>query len=128
MEEDLSKYVDMEHLPDPDFKITEPRNMKWGVLVAFFQHIVERQRTYDLPEVFHIKYADMGRKRRLQVRDSPDVDDGALGAEGPVAEPSPATIHNRNQSTSGTVPLAGWKPKQTCKKSEENIEHHAQYH
>ena len=121
MEEDLSKYVDVEHLPDRDFKITEPRNMKRGVLVAFFQHIVERQRTYDLPEVFRIKYADVGRKRRLEVRDSPDVDDGALGAAGPVAEPSPATIHNRNQSTSGTAPLAGRKPKQTRKKTKKTL-------
>jgi len=104
MEEDLSKYVDMEHLPDPDFKITEPCNMKRGVLLAFFQHIVEQQHTYDLPEVFRIKYADMGRKRMLQVRDSAEVDNGALAAEGPVAERSPATIDNRNQSTSGTVP------------------------
>ena len=69
----LLQYVNAEYLPDPHFKITEPRNMNQPVLLAFFQHIVQQQRTYDLPEVFHIKYADAGRKSTLEARDSPEV-------------------------------------------------------
>ena len=62
MAEDTLKYVDAHHLPTANFKIKEPRNMSGNEIRAFFYHIVERQRTFDISEVFRIKHAHKGRK------------------------------------------------------------------
>ena len=111
----------MEHLPDPDFKITEPRKMKLEDLVTFFQHIMERQRTYDLPDVFRIKYADMGRKSTLELGNSTEVDDNTLGAEGPAAEPTSVAVEDINQTPGGRGSTARVKSKQKSKKTKKTL-------
>ena len=121
MDEDLSRYVDVEHLPDPDFKITEPRKMKLDDLVTFFQHIMEQQHTYDLPDVFGIKYADMGRKSTLEVGNSTEVDNNTLGAKGPVAELMSVAGEDINQTPGGRVRAAREKSKQKSKKTKKTL-------
>ena len=111
----------MEHLPDPDFKITEPRKMKLEDLVTFFQHIMERQRTYDLPDVFRIKYADVGRKSTLEAGNSTEVDDNTLGAEGPAAELTSVAGEDINQTPGGRVSAARGKSKQKSKKTKKTL-------
>lgn len=117
----LSQYVDAEYLPDPHFKITEPRKMNRPVLLAFFQHIVQRQHTYDLPEVFRIKYADAGRKSTLGVRDSPEVEDNISGDDRPPAESTPVGVQDIIKPARGRVPKKKSKPKSKKTTTTSNI-------
>ena len=121
IDEDLSRYVDVEHLPDPDFKITEPRKMKLEDLVTFFQHIMEQQHTYDLLDVFCIKYADMGRKSTLEVGNSIEVDNNTLGADGPAAKPMSVAIEDINQTPGIRISTARVKSKQKSKKMKKTL-------
>ena len=111
----------MEHLPDPDFKITEPRKMKLEDLVTFFQHIMEQQHTYDLPDVFCIKYADIERKSTLEVGNSTEVDNDTLGAEGPAAKLTSVASEDINQTPGGRVSTARGKIKQKSKKTKKTL-------
>ena len=60
IEQDLRTYIDPEHLPGENFKIKDPQLMWRSAIVQFFTHIAQRQRIYDLPEVFQIKHAHKG--------------------------------------------------------------------
>ena len=97
--------------------------MNRPVLLAFFQHIVQRQRTYDLPEVFRIKYADAGRKSTLGAGDSPEVDDNIsaddrLPAESPTAGAQDIIIASRGRVVS---PKKKTKQKSKKTKTKSNI-------
>jgi hypothetical protein len=65
MRKNLHTYIDPEHLPGKNFKIKDPRSMERDAILAFFTHISQRQRTYDLQDVFRIKHAHKGRKRSV---------------------------------------------------------------
>lgn len=42
--------------------MVDPHTMKRGDILAFFEHIAKRQQTFDLPQVFRFKTANVGRK------------------------------------------------------------------
>ena len=90
--------------------------MKLDDLMTFFQHIMERQCTYDLPDVFRIKYADMGWKSTLEVGNSTEVDDNTLGAEGPVAKPTSVAGEDINQMPGDRVSTARGKANKGARK------------
>ena len=95
--------------------------MKLDDLMTFFQHIMEWQCTYDLPDIVCIKYADMGRKSTLEVGNSMEVNDNTLGAEGPAAEPTSVAIEDINQTPGGRVSTARVKSKQKSKKTKKTL-------
>ena len=71
-----SKFIDPEHLPR-NFQLLIPRDMRQEQVILFFEHIIARQQTFDLPNVFCFKTATVGRKgdRTLDESDSaPGVD------------------------------------------------------
>ena len=83
IEQDLRTYIDPEHLPGENFKITDPRLMRRSAIVQFFTHIAQRQRIYDLPEVFRIKHAHKGRKASVGAISEHGSDrDGAMSPSG----------------------------------------------
>lgn len=117
IKDNLSQYVDAEYLPDPHFKIADPRNMHRPDLLTFFRHIVERQRTYDLAEVFRFKFADAGRKSKLGVGNSPEVDDNTLADDVPPAELTAADSQDIVGASGGRVIPHRKKNKQKSKKT-----------
>ena len=63
MKPDTLKYVNADKLPRPDFVLDDPWAMKMELLCEFFEHIAKREKTFQLGEIFHFKYADSRRKR-----------------------------------------------------------------
>ena len=85
MKPDTLKYVDADKLPRPDFVLDDPRAMKMELLHEFFAHIAEREKTFQLGEVFHFKYAD---SRRKGGRDGSEDEAGGILNEDSGAGPS----------------------------------------
>jgi hypothetical protein len=106
LEAELPNYVDPEYLPGPNFKITEPRRMKHKVILSFFNHIVEQQHTYDLPQVFCFKYADEARKRTLGMNSHIEGDNDGAGAKPVTARRArPLKGKTKKKLVKKTLPL-----------------------
>ena len=85
MKPDTLKYVDADKLPRPDFVLDDPRAMKMELLREFFAHIAEQEKTFQLGEVFHFKYADSTRKG---CRDGSEDEEGGIPNEDSGAGPT----------------------------------------
>jgi hypothetical protein len=80
--------------------------MKREAILSFFNHIVERQRTYDLPQVFCFKYADEARKRTLGMDSHIEGDNDGAGAEPVTARRArPQKEKTKKKPVKKTLPL-----------------------
>ena len=85
MKPDTLKYVNADKLPRPNFVLDDPWEMKLELLCEFFAHIAEWEKTFQLGEVFHFKYADSRRKR---CRDRSEDEEGGIPNEDLGARPT----------------------------------------
>ena len=85
MKPDTLKYVNADKLPRPDFVLDNPQAMKMELLCEFFAHIAKQEKTFQLGEVFHFKYADSTRKG---CRDGSEDEEGGIPNEDSGAGPT----------------------------------------
>ena len=113
IKQDTLKYVDAEDLPRPDFVLDTPRGMKLELLREFFVHIAEREKTFELGQVFRFKYVEATRKGDQNGSDDEDheISNEESGA-GPTEGFSRAEPVEGSGGAEQTQPAAGAGPAQ----------------